>query len=102
MSSTAKQLFRQGSTNPDEEDQTKRSTLFERRQMMRSNKKEIHDLTRKCRYQMGKRKEPYRELKEQLSEQYQRQNNFDYVQTNLRELEGVHKMVLPSMFDVAH
>ena len=24
------------------------------------------------------------------------------MQTNLRELEGVHKMVLPSMFDVAH
>ena len=70
--------------------------------MMRENKKEIHDLTRKCRYQMGKRKQPFRELRAQLSEADQRQNNFDYVQKNLLELEAVHKMMLPSMFDVAH
>ena len=70
--------------------------------MLRDNKKEINDLARKCRYQMSKRTLPFKELKEQLEEQYQRQNNFDYVQSNLRERENVHKMVLPSMFDVAH
>ena len=31
-----------------------------------------------------------------------RTKNFNYVQMQLRELEAVHKMVLPSMFEVAN
>ncbi len=44
---------------------------------------------------------PYQKLREQQNEVATRKLNFDYVQNNLRELEGVHKMVLPSMFDVS-
>ena len=31
-----------------------------------------------------------------------REQNFSYVQQGLHELEAVHKMMLPSMFDVAN
>ena len=60
------------------------------------------DLTRECRNYMIKNQDPFRGLREQVNDAQQRSSNFSYVQTNLRELEGVNKMVLPSMFEIAH
>ena len=41
-------------------------------------------------------------LNELKDEAEYRKENFEYVQTSLKDLEGVHKMVLPSMFEVSH
>ena len=41
-------------------------------------------------------------LNELKDEAEYRKVNFEYVQTSLKDLEGVHKMVLPSMFEVSH
>ena len=69
---------------------------------MKQNKKESMDISRQCRLYMATRNRPYQKLNELKEEAEYRKSNFEYVQKSLKDLEGVHKMVLPSMFEVSH
>ena len=69
---------------------------------LRENKLKVLSMRNECIKQQKSRHAPFRLLREQLLEAEQRQQNFKYVQESLQELDSVHKMVLPSMFDVAH
>lgn len=51
---------------------------------------------------MSGRAKPFKVVKEQMELADQKIANFKYVQKSLQDLETVHKMVLPSMLEVAN
>ena len=77
-------------------------TKGELRQRMKGNRQKSMDISRQCRSYMNTKHKAYQMLNELKEEADYRRENFEYVQTSLKDLEGIHKMVLPSMFEVSH